>query len=409
MNNAAGILILGAGHAGGTLASLLREQGHTGLVTLIGDETHPPYNRPPLSKAYLQGKAELEELLLKTPSYYQRQGIDMRYGIQAKAINRQQQTVSFSNDQILSYDKLVIATGSRPRSLPINGSSLANVLPLRTIDDAIQLRELFQHKKRLVLIGGGYIGLEIAASASAMGLTVTVVERESRLLARVASAPLSHFFQHQHELNGVRFILDTHALSFSGSEEVKAVHLNNGETLSCDMVVVGAGVIPNMELAQEAGLACDNGVMVNIHTQTDDPNIYAIGDVTTRPLPLYDNQYARVESVPNAMEQARQAAAHILGMPVPKPEVQWFWSDQYKFKLQIAGMALQWDQTLTRGNPEDGKFCILRLHKGVLQAAECINSPVDFMGAKQLIASQHPLDINRLTDTGIKLKEALAY
>ncbi|MEJ6656105.1 MAG: FAD-dependent oxidoreductase [Pseudomonas sp.] len=408
MNNSARILILGAGHAGGTLASVLRERGHTGPITLIGDEPYPPYNRPPLSKAYIQGTTELDALLLKTPDYYQEQQIDLLTGVTATAIDRTTRQLVLKDGKKLAYDKLIIATGARPRELSIEGMQLDNVLALRTLRDAEQLRiRLAEHGGHAVLIGGGYIGLELAASAISMGLSVTVIERESRLLARVASEPLSHFFQQEHERRGVRFVLATQALELIGSERVEAIRLSNGETLTCDLVLVGAGVVANSNLAAEAGLTCDNGILVDLHGQTGDPDIYAIGDVSARPLPLYGHRRARVESVPNAMEQARMVAAHLLGQEQPKPEVQWFWSDQYQYKLQIAGMAFECDQTLIRGEPASGKFTVLRLHRGVLQAAECINSPIDFMGAKQLIASQQPLDTTRLTDPAIKLKEAL--
>lgn len=408
MNNSARILILGAGHAGGTLASVLRERGHTGPITLIGDEPYPPYNRPPLSKAYIQGTAELDSLLLKTPDYYQQQQIELLTGVTATAIDRNARELVLADGRKLAYDKLIIATGARPRELPIEGMQLANVLALRTARDAEQLRAcLAEHGGHAVLIGGGYIGLELAASAISMGLSVTVIERESHLLARVASEPLSLFFQREHEGRGVRFVLATQALELLGSERVEGIRLSNGETLACDLVLVGAGVVANTELAAEAGLNCDNGILVDLHGQTSDPDIYAIGDVSARPLPLYGHRLARVESVPNAMEQARMVAAHLLGHEQPKPEVQWFWSDQYQYKLQIAGMAFECDQTLIRGEPASGKFTVLRLYRGVLQAAECINSPVDFMGAKQLIASQQPLDTSRATDPGIKLKELL--
>lgn len=408
MNNSARILILGAGHAGGTLASVLRERGHTGPITLVGDDPHPPYNRPPLSKAYIQGATELDALLLKTPGYYQQQQIDLLTGVTATAIDRPAREVTLDDGRQLAYDKLILATGARPRELPIEGMHLDNVLALRTAEDAEQLRTRFtEHGGHAVLIGGGYIGLELAASAIKMGLSVTVIERESRLLARVASEPLSQFFQQEHEGHGVRFVLATEALELLGTEHIEGVRLSNGETLSCDLVLVGAGVVANTELAAEAGLACDNGILVDLHGQTNDPDIYAIGDVSNRPLPLYGQRQARVESVPNAMEQARIAAAHLIGEQQPKPEVQWFWSDQYQYKLQIAGIAFECDQTLLRGDPASGKFSVLRLHRGVLQAAECINSPVDFIGAKQLIASQLPLDPARLTDLSCKLKDAL--
>lgn len=408
MNTTASIIILGAGHAGGSMASALRDQGHTGPITLIGDEAHPPYNRPPLSKAFIQGKTELDALLLKTPDYYAQQGIELLRDTRAVAVDRLAREVELADGRRLGYDKLIIATGARPRTLPIPGIELANVLSLRTAADAEQLRTLFAGKGHVVLIGGGYIGLELAASAISMGLRVTVLEREASLLARVASAQLAQFFQEEHQRRGVRFVLQAQTVKLHGSQRVELVELSSGETLPCDLVLVGAGVVPNVELAQEAGLTCNNGIVVNIHGQTSDPDIYAIGDVSSRPLPLYGDRLARVESVPNAMEQARLATAHLLGRDQPKSEVQWFWSDQYEYKLQIAGMAFECDQTVVRGDPASGKFCILRLLDGVLQAAECINSPVDFMGAKQLIASQQRVDLQVLSDTSIKLKDALA-
>ena len=408
MNKAARIIILGAGHAGGSMASNLRDQGHTGPIILIGDEPHLPYNRPPLSKAYVQGKIGLDALLLKTPEYYAQQNIDLLCGITAAALDRTNREVVLEDGRRLPYDTLIIATGARPRTLPLAGSELQNVLSLRTAHDAELLRELFKAKGHVVLIGGGYIGLELAASAIGLGLSVTVIEREPTLLARVASSPLAQFFQQEHERRGVRFLLQTQTTRLCGTNRVEAVELSNGEVLPCDSVLIGAGVVPNVELAEQAGLTCNNGIVVNIHGQTSDPDIYAIGDVSARPLPLYNNRQARVESVPNAMEQARLATAHLLDLPPPRIEVQWFWSDQYEYKLQIAGMAFECDQVLLRGDQASGKFCVLRLNKGVLQAAECVNSPVDFMAAKQLIASQQPLDTQRLTDPEVKLKDTLS-
>jgi 3-phenylpropionate/trans-cinnamate dioxygenase ferredoxin reductase subunit len=408
MNNQARIIILGAGHAGGTLVSQLRSLGHAGTITLVGDETQPPYNRPPLSKAYLQGKTELDALLLKNAEYYQEQNIELVCGVTAQSIDPLQRQVVLSDNRQLGYDKLILATGARPRSLPTPGMSLANVLSLRTAQDAQQLQSLFTTPgKRVVLIGGGYIGLELAASAVAMGLDVTVVERESRLLARVASEAISTFFLDEHQKRGVNVLLDTQLEEIIGSEKAEAVRLSNGQTLACDVVLIGAGVVPNVELASAIGIECNNGITVNIHGQTSDADIYAIGDVSSRPLPLYNNRFARVESVPNAMEQAKLAACHILGLEQPKAEVQWFWSDQYEYKLQIAGMAFEYDQTVIRGEPAGGKFSVLRLKEGILQSAECINSPVDFMAAKQLVLNQQVIDTAQATDPALKLKDCL--
>lgn len=406
MNESARIIILGAGHAGGSLASTLRERGHSGPIILVGDEPQAPYNRPPLSKAYIQGTTDLDALLLKSADYYSQHGIDLRTGVAAVSIDRSARQVLLADGECIPYDKLILATGARPRSLSIPGMQLDNVLSLRTAADAQTLRNcIATGASHVVLIGGGYIGLELAASAVGMGLAVTVIEREPRLLARVASEPLSRFFQRQHESRGVRFVLGAHATELLGQNEVQGLRLDNGDILNCDLVVVGAGVVANTDIAEQAGLPCDNGVLVSLDGQTDDPDIYAIGDVSCRPLPLYGNRAARVESVPNAMEQARLAAAHMLGLEQPRPEVQWFWSDQYEFKLQIAGMAFECDQTLIRGEPASGKFSVLRLHQGVLQAAECVNSPLDFMGAKQLIAGRQQLDPARLTDLSCKLRD----
>ena len=409
MNNQCRVLIVGAGHAGGTVASVLRDQGHIGPITLLGDEADAPYNRPPLSKAFLQGKTDLDALLLKNPVFYQDQQIEFHASVRAERLIPDQRKVILNNGQSLAYDKLILATGARPRALPIPGTQLPNVLVLRTAQDASALKTLLEQKpQHLVLIGGGYIGLELAASALGMGHKVTVLERENRLLARVASEPLAEFFHQQHAQRGATILLNESAQAILGETHVEAVQLSDGSTLACDIVVIGAGVVPNIELAQDAGIRCSNGIEVNLAGQTSEPDIYAIGDVSLRPLPMQDNRLARVESVPNAMEQARLCVADILGLEPPKAELQWFWSDQYEYKLQIAGMAFDVDTTVVRGDPASGKFSILRFKGEQLQCAECVNSPVDFIAAKALIVSGAKINLERVSSLENKLKDCVS-
>lgn len=403
-----GVVILGAGHAGGTAAVLLRQYGFDGPVTLAGEEPVPPYQRPPLSKAWLSGGADVETLALKPLEFYAEQAIDFVPGKRAVRLDRSARRVWFGDGHSLAYDTLIIATGARAASLSIPGVELDGVLALRSAANADRLKAALGPGRRLVVIGGGYIGLEVAASGRKFGAAVTLVEREARLLARVACPALSDFFQRQHDDQGVVFVLGCVATAFGGEAgRLTSVTLSSGEVLPCDVAVVGVGAPPNQEIAEEAGLACDGGIIVDLEARTADPAIFAIGDVTRRPMPIYERS-ARLESVPNALEQARQAACAITGRPAPAGETPWQWSDQYDLKLQIAGYAIDVDETIVRGDPADRRFAIFHLKGDLVQAVEAINAPPEFMVGKQLIGRRTPVDKAKLANPAVSLKEVAA-
>jgi 3-phenylpropionate/trans-cinnamate dioxygenase ferredoxin reductase subunit len=309
----------------------------------------------------------------------------------------------------LPYDRLILALGSRARRVALPGLDLANVLELRTAADADKLKAALQPGKRLAVIGGGYIGLEAAASATALGCTATVIELQPRLLARVAHEVLSDFIHAYHQAQGVQFRLGLGVAALEGEEgRVSAVRLSDGSLIDCDAALVGVGAVPNQELAEAAGLTCDNGVVVDLAARTADPAVYAIGDCTRRPLPHYDQMW-RLESVPNALEQAKQATADLCGTKPPTPEVPWFWSDQFDLKLQIAGLPLGATRTVVRGHPATARFAIFHLDDAArVLAVEAINAPPEFMAGRQLIASRKPVALDRLVDPAISMKEVAA-
>ena len=406
MTDTAGhVVILGAGHAGGTLAALLRQYGYEGAITMVGEEPIPPYQRPPLSKAWLKGEANAEDLALKPLEFYREHAIDFRPGKRALSLNRGDKTVALDDGSSLSYATLVIATGARAIALPIAGADLKGVMFLRTAADAELLKATVGPGKILAVVGGGYIGLEVAASGRALGAEVVVLEKETRLLARVACEALSAFFKAYHEARGVKFELGCTVTAFVGADgHVTGVSLADGRTVACDAVVVGVGAHPNDEIAREAGLECTRGIVVDQAARTSDPSVFAIGDVTSRPMPLYERMF-RPESVPSALEQAKQAACAITGRPPPAPEVPWNWSDQYDIKLQIAGLPFDADRVLVRGDPATAKFAVFHLKGDQVQSVESINSPPEFMMGKQLIGSRRRVDTAKLADPSISMKE----
>jgi 3-phenylpropionate/trans-cinnamate dioxygenase ferredoxin reductase subunit len=402
------VVIVGAGHAGGTAAALLRQYGHEGPIVLVGEEPIAPYQRPPLSKAWLKGEADADSLALRPVEFYGEHGIDFRLNVRAERLERSARRVHLSDGSSLAYDTLILATGARALALPIPGADLAGVTSLRTAADAERLKEALAPGKRLAVVGGGYIGLEVAASGRALGAEVVVLEREPRLLARVACEALSDFFQGYHEKNGVRFELGCSVTGFEGVDgHVTGVRLADGRVLDCDVAVVGVGAAPNDELAADCGLETARGVVVDLDARTSDPDIFAIGDVAHRPMPIYDRMF-RMESVPNALEQAKQAASAITGRPAPTGECPWQWSDQYDLKLQIAGYAFDVDEVLVRGDPASGRFAVFHLKGDLVQAVEAINAPPEFMMGKQLILARRPVDKARLADPSVSMKEVAA-
>ncbi|WP_254600934.1 NAD(P)/FAD-dependent oxidoreductase [Caulobacter sp. S45] len=405
------ILILGAGHAGGTAAALLRQQGWTGPVTLLGDEPVAPYQRPPLSKAWLKGEADADSLALRPESFYPEHQIELRLNERAERISRGAGggEVQLGSGESLAYDRLILATGSRARRITLPGMDLEGVLELRTAADADRLKAALQPGARLAVVGGGYIGLEAAASARALGAEAVVIELQPRLLSRVAHEALATFVHDYHRARGVAFELAAGVDGLEGEGgRVCAVRLADGRRIACDAALIGVGAVPNQELAEAAGLACDAGVVVDLAARTSDPCIHAIGDCTRRPLPLYGCM-GRLESVPNALEQAKQAAADLCGTKPPTPETPWFWSDQFDLKLQIAGLPLDAVRTVVRGEPATARFAVFHLNAhDQVQAVEAINAAPEFMAGRQFIGSRRPVHPGMLRDISVSMKEVAA-
>lgn len=401
-------VIIGAGHAGGAAAAVLRQLGHDQPIILIGEEPHPPYQRPPLSKGWLKGEVGEDGLLLRPRAWYAENQVELRTSTRVVNIDRQARQLTMSTDDTLSYDTLILATGSRARKLVLPGSDLKGFLELRTIEDAEAIKAWFRPGFRLAIIGGGYVGLEVAASARQLGAEVDVLEREDRLLARVAGPVMSSFFRDVHEQNGVRFHFGVAVEGYEGLDgHVSGVRLSGRPPLHCDAVLVGVGAVPNDDLAVAAGLACDDGVIVDGRARTSDSRVFAIGDVTRRPMTFYDRTL-RLESVPNALEQARQAAAAIVGAPEPKPETPWFWSDQYDIKLQSAGVMGGHDQIIVRGDPQDRSFATFYLKGQRLIAIDAINRPEEFSLSKEWIAERTPLQLDRISNDAVPPKQLSA-
>lgn len=397
------VVIIGAGHAGGSVAGFLKQYGFEGEIILAGSEHVAPYQRPPLSKAWLKGQADEASLQLRAADYYCQNGIDLRLGISASLIDRNAKTVTFSDGKVETYDHLIIATGSRARRLPIPGGDDENLLELRTAIDAERLKSALGEGKHLIVIGGGYVGLEAAASARALGAKATIIERMDRVLQRVASKPLSDFYTRLHTEQGVELLTDAEVVSVSPT----SVTFADGSVLEANAVLVGIGALANDELAREIGLECADGIIVDLRGQTSDASIYAIGDVTRRPLPHYDDMMHRLESVPNAIEQAKQVAAALTDKPAPAPEVPWFWSDQYSAKLQIAGLPVSADSQIIRGDQDSGSFAVFHTRDDKVVCVEAVNAPQAFLFGKQVIGKSTPVDRLLLADSDAPIKSAI--
>ena len=405
-------LIVGSGHAGCEAAFSLRQNGYTGRVVLIGNEVSLPYQRPPLSKGFLAGKVDDQALLIRPADAYEKANIETRLGVQVVGLDAARKTIELSDGSSLGYSHLILATGSRPRQLAILDSERppANVHYLRTLAQARQMREQMLEGKRLVIIGGGYIGLEVAATALKRGLKVSLIESMDRILARVTAPDVSSFYQQVHLAEGAKLHLNAQLdrlnLDTKG-ERVESVQLSDGSVLPADLVLVGIGAIANTELAEQAGLEIDNGIVVDENTHTSDPFIHAIGDCCSHPSELYSRRL-RLESIPNAIEQARTAALAICAKPLPYRSVPWFWSDQYDLKLQTVGLSQGHDQTCMRGSPALRSFVVFYLRQGMVIAADCINRQSEFALIKKLVQGRQKPDIPSLVDDSMSLKDILA-
>jgi 3-phenylpropionate/trans-cinnamate dioxygenase ferredoxin reductase component len=406
------IVIVGAGQAAAQAADSLHRDGYAGRLVVVGDEPYPPYQRPPLSKKFLAGELPLERLAIKPAAFYEQAGVELRLGVRAEGLDLAARTVLLADGERLGYDRLLLATGSAPRKVTIPGHDLVGVHYLRTVADVDRIRAELAPGSRVVVVGGGYIGLEVAATCRGLGYEVDVLEMADRVMSRVVAPPVSAFFAAEHARAGVRVTLGAQVSAFlpraDDSRRVGAVAVAGGERVAADLVVVGVGVLPSTGLAAAAGLACHDGIAVDEHCRTSDPAVYAAGDCTRHPSLRYGRQI-RLESVDNAFEQAKTAAANLRGAEVVHDRVPWFWSDQYDLKLLIVGLSHDHDQVVLRGDPARRSFACCYLKAGELLAMDCINSPKDYMAAKKLIAERACCDPGRLADPAVTLRDTVTH
>jgi 3-phenylpropionate/trans-cinnamate dioxygenase ferredoxin reductase subunit len=401
------ILIVGAGQAAIQALDTLRRKGFSGQLTLVGEEPWLPYQRPPLSKKFLSGGMERDKLLIRPQAFYEEHRVQTHLGRRAVEIDRRAQSIRLDDGTTIGYDALLLATGSTPRHIPIPGATLAGVHLLRNIADVERIRSDLAVSRNLVIIGAGYIGLEVAATARAMGLSVTLLEQTDRVLSRVTAPQVSSFYEAEHTKQGVLVICGTQVSALEGSQgRVRRVVCEDGSAHEAEVVLVGIGVGPRDDLAQSAGLDCLNGIVVDQHCRTSDPNIYAAGDCTSHPS-IHYGRHVRLESVDNAFEQASSAALNLLGTPTPHNKVPWFWSDQYDLKMIIVGLSQGYDEAVTRGSPASRSFSVCYLRDGELIAVDTVNSPKDQMAARKLVAARARPDRAKLTEPSHPLKDCL--
>ena len=397
------VIVVGAGHGAGQAVATLKQKKYPGRIVLIGDEGWLPYQRPPLSKKFLAGELPAERLYVKPGKFYDDPGIEVRLNTRVTGIDPEARTLATGGGDTLSYNKLILATGSRARELSTEGSDLAGVHYLRGIDDVNAIRDELERASRTLIVGAGYIGLEVAAVVRQLGQEVTVLEMAQRVMSRVVSPELSSFYAQEHRNAGVRLMLGEGLAGFEGEKgRVTSVVTSGGERLPADLVIVGIGILPNTELAEASGLAVDNGIVVDERCQSSDPHIFAIGDCTSHPSRIYERRL-RLESVQNALEQAKVAAVNIAGGDERYDQVPWFWSDQFDLKLQIAGLSEGYDQAVLRGDPAERRFSCAYLKDGRLLALDAVNAPRDFMQAKALIAKGLRPDPGKIADSSVAL------
>ncbi|MBY6537769.1 FAD-dependent oxidoreductase [Rhodococcus sp. BP-349] len=404
------VLVIGAGQGGGEAAVSLRRLGHTGAILVAGDEPLLPYRRPPLSKGLLTGEVELDDLLDRRAEAYESAGIDTLLGARAVALDTTDRVVTFADGGTATYETLILATGARARTLASIGITVPDGAPnlhyLRSVADAERLRPQVRAGARLVVVGGGYVGLEVAASSRGRGVAVTVIEGQDRLLARVTAPVVSEFYRRVHHDEGVEILLDTSVAGFTFAPDghITEVLCDDGTVLPCDLVVAGIGGVANVELAAAAGLLVENGIVVDEHCRTSDPHVLAIGDCAAFPS-VHAGTTIRLESVPNALEHARVAAATVMKAAAPTQSPPWFWSDQYDLKLQMVGLSAGHDQVAVRGDMSARSFIAFYLREGIVVAADAVNCSRDFGWCKKIVALQQEFSVDQLQDTDAALKD----
>jgi 3-phenylpropionate/trans-cinnamate dioxygenase ferredoxin reductase subunit len=402
-----GVVIVGAGQAGFQVAASLRTEGYDGPIAVIGDEPNLPYQRPPLSKGFMTGKQEIEATVLRPPAFYESHRINL-VGAKVTAIDTAGRSVGLTSGRRIRYDALVLAVGARNRTLPLKSAGLDGVCYLRTDAEAVEIRQRLEQARDIVVIGGGFIGLELASAVRSLGKSVRILEVQSRLMSRAVSPLLSDFYRDLHSGQGVRVSLDATLSGIAGHRgKVTEVVLGDSSRCPADLVLIGVGVVPNVELAQSAGLSVSNGIVVNEYLRTEDPNIYAIGDCADYPNPFADPSTggrARLESVQNAVDQAKCIAAGIVGRPGKYRSVPWFWTDQFDIKLQMVGLSSGFGQIATRGELESRKFSVFYFRDGRLAAIDSVNRPADHLAGRKLIGAGAAITPEQAGDLSVDLK-----
>jgi 3-phenylpropionate/trans-cinnamate dioxygenase ferredoxin reductase subunit len=407
-------LIVGASQAGLQLAVSLRELGHDGPVTLIGEEEHPPYQRPPLSKTFLTGDQDAESLALRAPGFYLDAGIDLLCGERVTQVALSSSdppgsgTATTSAGHTLSFDRLALTVGAGPARLALPGAELDGICYLREIGDARRLRARLEAARDVVIVGGGFIGLETAAAARALGKEVTVVEAANRLISRAVAPVVSEFYRRAHTGRGSTVLVSTGVAGFQGRNgRISHVELQDGRQVPADLVLVGIGAVPRTELAEQLGLHCDGGIVVDGYARTSEPSVVAAGDCTVLPNPLTGTGRIRLESVQNAVAQARVAAASLLGRYDDRTVVPWFWSDQGDLKLQIAGLSAGYDECVVRGEPDSERFSVLYYRDGKLLAIDAVNRPADYMAVRKALSVGTTIPAGAAADEAVPLKSLI--
>ena len=406
MSDSRTFAIVGASQAGGWIAKTLRAEGFEGRVVLIGEEKYLPYERPPLSKGALLGEAELDSTYFWPPETYQELNIETMLGVRATAIDRDAKQVTLDNGETLAYDRLAITTGTRPRLLPIDGADLSGVHYLRTMDDTLAIKADIKAGSTALIVGGGWIGLEVAATLSKLGCKSIVVEFADRLCGRAVTPEISSWMLDFHQGHGIDVRLNTGVDRFEGNGSLQRAVLSDGDTIDCSMAVVGIGVLANVEIAEEAGIEVDNGIKVDDLCRTSDPDIFSAGDVTNHPNAILGKNI-RLESWGNAQNQGITAGKAMLDKAESYSEIPWFWSDQHDANIQMIGLPENWDEIATRGNQADNEFMTVYLKDNKIIGAIAVNCARDLRFAKRLMQAEKPVPTSDLIDTSIKMQALL--
>jgi 3-phenylpropionate/trans-cinnamate dioxygenase ferredoxin reductase subunit len=400
------MVIIGGGQAGAQAVDSLRREGFQGRLVLVSEETELPYQRPPLSKKFLSGELTTERLWFRHQGFYDEHRAELLLGAKAARIDRVGRRVWLADGRDCAYDRLLLCLGATSRRLSCGGADLEGVHYLRGLTDAIRLKEAIRPGARVVIVGGGYIGLETAATCRKLGCEVTVLEMGDRIMNRVVAPRVSEYFAAEHAAHGVSIVCAARVAALEGGSSVERVVCEDGSVHAAELVVVGVGAVPETRLASDAGLACENGIVVDECCRTSDPAIFAAGDCTNHPSPHYGRRL-RLESVDNAFEQAKAAAQNMRGHAVVHDRIPWFWSDQFDNKLLIVGLSFGFDRLVLRGDPATRSFSVCYLSGRELLAVEAVNHAKDYMAARKLIAERVPLDPDKVRDPSIALKDAI--